>query len=189
MTIKATFTEAGVPSGFWPDSENYPDGSIPESAIEISEDIYIALVNTNGSKVFLNGVISDAPVVAVDLATLQASKLAEINAASQNAVDALVSTYPQFEQLTWSAQQTEASAWFTAVEADRVAALVPWCSACATARGIPLADFMALVKANVDAFIAASATIAGKRQALATAIYSVEDTDDGRAALAAIKWE
>lgn len=119
---------------------------------------------------------------AQELSDARAAKLSEINRAAQAAAQALISGYPDFEQKTWDRQRAECEAWFGAT--DPAADLVPWCSACAAARGVELAEFMAKVKGNVDAFMAASAQIAGARQKLADMIESAASVDD----LAGISW-
>lgn len=104
---------------------------------------------------------------AQELSDARAAKLSEINRAAQAAAQALIAGYPDFEQKTWDRQRTECEAWFAADAPT--ADLAPWCSACAAARGIELAGFMDKVRENVDAFLAASAQIAGARQKLVDA--------------------
>jgi hypothetical protein len=177
--------------GFY-DTDIHTAEQIPADAVDVSDEDYHLLFERQSEGFDIQPSESGYPVAVervVSFAALQNAKLAEINREAQKSVNVYLSRYPEFERLSWATQQQEAAVWFAATPVDRIASIVPWCAAAANARGVALADFVALVKGNVDAFTLASAQVSGKRQALADQIYALEDTPAGRDALAAITWE
>ena len=95
------------------------------------------------------------------LEEVKAAKLSEINAAADRAIATLTATYPDREISTFDKQESEARAY----AADPTAS-TPLLSALAEARGISLPDLVERVLAKADAFIVASGSIIGQRQAL-----------------------
>jgi hypothetical protein len=163
-------------NGFYIDDENAPGDSVV-----ITEAKYDELLSKQSEGLEIQSDESGYPIAVervVSLEDLKSAKRSEILTMSQNSANALIAGYPEFERLSWSTQQQEAAKWFSTSAANRNTALVPWCAAAASERGIPLADFVGLVKANADAFTQASATIAGKRQRLFDAIDSAEAKED-----------
>lgn len=95
------------------------------------------------------------------LEEVKAAKLSEINAAADRAIATLTATYPDRELATFDKQESEARAY----AADPTAS-TPLLSALAEARGISLPDLVERVLVKADAFIVASGSIIGQRQAL-----------------------
>lgn len=95
------------------------------------------------------------------LEEVKAAKLSEINAACDGLLNALTATYPDWEISTFDKQESEARAY----AADPTAS-TPLLSALAQARGISLPDLAERVLAKADAFVVASGSIIGQRQAL-----------------------
>lgn len=106
------------------------------------------------------------------LEDLREQKLAEINAAFDDAAAALVSGYPEAERLTWPVQQAEALAW----EADPDAP-TPYLDELAAAREVAPEEMRALTLAAVRAFLAASPGLVGKRQRLRDAALAAPDPE------------
>ena len=119
---------------------------------------------------------------AAELSAAKASKVRELTKAMSAALDEFKSGYPEDEQSTWQQQADECKAWFasSSPSADRV----PWCAACASARGIELNDFMGKVKSHVEAYSKASAEAVGRRKKLVESVQAAETID----AVNAISW-
>lgn len=91
----------------------------------------------------------------------KAAKLAEINAAADQAMAVLTATYPDREIATFDKQESEARAY----AADPTTS-TPLLSALAQARGISFDELVHKVLANANAFTTALGSIIGQRQAL-----------------------
>ncbi len=114
------------------------------------------------------------------LADLRAEQLNAVNAAFERASQALTEGYPASERLTWPIQQAEALAW-----AADPAAPTPYLDGLAAARGIEPAELRQKTLDNVQAWMAASQQLIGRRQQLRDAIAAAATEDDIRA----ITWE
>ena len=90
---------------------------------------------------------------------LKATKLAEINAAYDNTVSALVASYPSNELLTFDKQEAEARAWTADKSAD-----TPLVDALALGRGMDKAELVSRILAKADAFAVATGYLTGLRQ-------------------------
>ena len=102
-------------------------------------------------------------------------RLELVNAAYENAVSALVNTYPPTELLTFDKQEAEARAYL-----DDASASTPFLSGLAAARGITLDDLVRRVIAKSDAFAVVVASLTGQRQRyedLLDAAVTVEDLE------------
>ncbi len=125
---------------------------------------------------------ADAERLATEAAQLQE---AIVRAGGARRLAALAGDYAPAERETWDTQQREARAWL----ADN-AAPTPMLSAIAAGRGIALADLVAKVMANVEAFEAASGAILGQQQALLDALAAVDPAAaDALDQIAVITWE
>ena len=119
---------------------------------------------------------------AAELASAKKAKIRELTKSMSASLDEFKSGYPEDEQSTWQQQADECKAWFASSSPS--ADLVPWCAACASARGIELKDFMDKVKAHVEAYSKASAEAVGKRKKLVEEVQAAETID----AVNAISW-
>ena len=93
------------------------------------------------------------------IAEQKASKLAEINAAYEDAVSRFVTTYPEIERLTFDKQEAEARAWL----AD-ISARTPLIDALAAGRGMDKAELVRRIIAKAEAFATATGYLTGQRQ-------------------------
>lgn len=91
----------------------------------------------------------------------RAFKLAEINAACENELASLQSTYPQSEVLSWDKQEREARAFV-----ENPVSPVPLISALAAAREVDPADLADWIILKADAYTDAVGSALGKRQKL-----------------------
>ena len=114
------------------------------------------------------------------LADYRADQLAAVNAAFEAASQALTEGYPASERLTWPIQQAEALAW----AADPFVS-TPYLDGLAAARGIDAGALVRKTLANVEAWMAASQQLIGRRQALRDAIAAAATVE----AIQAITWE
>lgn len=125
-------------------------------------------------------------------------KQREINAAYQAELDAILADYPRAETLTWDKQEREARAWWAWHDPDgnnRAGAepATPYLDALAASRGITLLDLVQRVIAKADAWISASGSATGKRQALEDQVLAVTLADyattaEAIAAVEAVVW-
>jgi ABC-type Zn2+ transport system substrate-binding protein/surface adhesin len=122
---------------------------------------------------------------AAELEAARTAKIAEINAALDAALSDYTGEYPGSEQATWDTQKAESAEWEAAAEADRNADLVPWCAACASARGEDLDAFMTKLAEKISAYRTASAAFVGKRQKLVKEVEAAATADE----VNAISWE
>ena len=112
----------------------------------------------------------------------KAAKLAEINTACDNILNAATATYPASEVLTFDQQTIEAQAY----QAENNAK-VPLLSALAASRKIPLPELVQRVLAKHDAFSALSGMIIGQRQALEDRLNSCETINEVNAIIVSIE--
>lgn len=115
---------------------------------------------------------------------LKAAKLCEINMAAQSMVASVTTAYPPFEVLTWPSQTSEVIAW----QEDSTAP-TPTCDLICERRGLERTDFLNRTLAKVLQFREIASAVAGERQKLEDEVGALaEDTEENRAALAAIAW-
>lgn len=128
----------------------------PQAAIWCNQNnCYIEKISDNEYQ------IKEIVIPEVSLGEAKADKLAEINTACDQILNAATATYPASEVLTFDQQTIEAKAY----QADNTAS-VPLLSALAASRNIPLPDLVGRVIAKHDDFSALSGTVIGQRQAL-----------------------
>jgi hypothetical protein len=106
-------------------------------------------------------------------------KRAEIDAAYDAALLVITSKYPESERNSWAKQESEARAW----TANNSAA-TPLLTAICTARGITLAQQVAKVITNADAYAQIAGAIIGKRQALISQVDAALNITE----IDAVKW-
>lgn len=128
----------------------------------------------------VDGAVVPPPVPPPSLDGLKVEKLAEINAAFDQAAQALTAGYPEAERLTWDTQRAEALAW----QVDPLAP-TPYLDGLAAARGITAEDMRQKTLDQTLLFLQASQLLVGKRQRLRDAIDAATD----EAEVLAINWE
>jgi len=107
---------------------------------------------------------------APDFETLQAEKLARINALARAALAPLVAGIPQREIDSWGQQVREAEALVSDPNA-----LTPQLAQIAAARGLSVAELAGRVRAMTAAIAPASGAVIGRRQALEDAVLDAPD--------------
>lgn len=172
----------------------HPD--IPGRAVPVSADDYAVLIDARSSGCLLyvaDGRVTATPpppdgchewdgsawVLSPDkaaqrLAQAKAAKLAEVNRAAQAAINraAGLDEVPDFEVRTWALQGAEAKAWHADPSAP-----TPTLDAIAAARGVPPEILKQKAYDKTVAFGALTATVAGRRQALADRIEAAQDAE------------
>ncbi|WIX31196.1 hypothetical protein QO259_10125 [Salinicola sp. JS01] len=126
--------------------------------------------------------IAPYEVPPVDVEALAASKLDEINRASEADLAELRRQYPQYEIDTWPQQEAEARAW----QADNNAH-TPTLDGIAARRGIAFDELVRRVIANAEAYRPIVTDVIGKRQRLEDQIRAAVDAGDA-GAIRAISW-
>lgn len=111
------------------------------------------------------------------LESIRSRKLAEINAAYQQAIATLTPTYPDDERLTFDKQEAEARAWL----ADN-STPTPFVDALAAGRQMDKAELVSRIIAKADAFALASGSLTGQRQRYED-MLDVAETADAVAAI------
>ncbi|HQU03497.1 MAG TPA: hypothetical protein PLT25_02145 [Acidocella sp.] len=119
------------------------------------------------------------PTAAQALVAAQSTQIGAINAAAQNALAAIVATYPDLEVATWPQQYAEAQA-FTANNT----AATPMLSAIASAASSTVAVMAAGVLGKASAYQAASGAAIGRRIILTAQIEAATTP----AAVKAVVW-
>lgn len=104
-------------------------------------------------------VTDEEPPSPPSLEEVKTARLAEVNAAYDEAVSALVSTYPASELITFDKQEAEARAWL----ADS-SARTPLIDALVLGRGIDKAELVRRIVAKAEAFAVATGYLTGQRQ-------------------------
>ena len=115
-------------------------------------------------------------VVCIDFADIEqirTRKLSEINTACEATLAAVKAGYPDSEVLSWSVQETEARAY--ALDDTKP---IPFLTALADARGVTVANLVALIIAKADAFAGISGSLIGKRQKLEKLAELAETIED-----------
>ncbi len=157
---------------------------IPDSAVEISDDIFWMTINEiDGQWKLVNESVIKVPFPAPSAARMISTAQARINAAYQAAVDVMTAGYPEDEIKSWPKQEQEARAWL----ASPSEAVTPWIDAAAAARGITKGDLVAKIIDNANIFTVAHGALTGKRQALRDQIDALGN-DPTQEQLDAIQW-
>lgn len=124
----------------------------------------------------------EAEPLDIGIDALLESKLLEIKLAAETEAGILVSSYPDFEKITWGDQEREALAYQEDPDVELV--VLPLI---AQARGLDLGDLVSRVLAKAAMYRQAAAQITGKRQALEDAAWDAFNAGDAEA-LSAISW-
>ena len=162
MSVQHFVTSSGVYIG------TYIDGAVPpDGAISVP-------VGPTDARQIWNGEAWELP-----LAVAQAHQLTIINTACDTALNALTTTYPSNEVLSWDQQVAEAQA-YTASNT----AITPLLSAIATASSTNVAALTASVLAKSNAYKAQVGALIGQRQALSNQIQAATTV----AAVQGIAW-
>jgi hypothetical protein len=151
----------------------------PPDAVAISDadGEQISKATNRGDYNYVNGqLVFDA------IGQLERDKNTEIDAAYKAAIGVVSDAYPSTERDSWTKQDAEARAW----TADH-AAVTPFLTALAAARGIPIADLAAKVLGKADAYVVYAAQTIGRRQARQDAIAAAVAAND-LSALQAVVW-
>ncbi len=178
-----------------PEGLNAPFSTDGAATVECSDaDIALALPAVGGTAAYWDGakVVAAPPSPGsaytwdwtskswtLDMAAGIAAKNAQITAAAQAALAAVVAAYPDLEVSTWPQQYAEAQA-YTASNG----AATPMLSAIAAASGKTVAALAANVMAKAAAYQAAAGAVVGKRIALQTKASAATTQAD----LDAIAW-
>lgn len=112
------------------------------------------------------------------LEQLRERKVTEISTEAQQQANAYMAQYPEFERLTWDAQEREARAFLADDLTD-----TPTLSPIAQARGLSVVELAERVVNKADTFRAAAAQLAGTRQALEDQIMAAETIEQVRAVI------
>lgn len=104
-------------------------------------------------------VTDEDPPAPPSLEEVKAAKLSEVNAAYDEAVSAMVSTYPSTELLTFDKQESEARAWLSNSSAE-----TPLVNALAAGRGMDKGELVSRIITKADAFAVATGYLTGQRQ-------------------------
>ena len=104
-------------------------------------------------------VTEEEPPAPPSLEEVKAARLAEVNAAYDEAVSALVATYPDAELLTFDKQEAEARAWTVDHNAE-----TPLVDMLAAGRQMDKAGLVSRIIAKADAFALAVGYLTGQRQ-------------------------
>lgn len=120
-------------------------------------------------------VTEELPVVSSEptLHELKTAKLTEINDAYDNAVSALVFSYPSNELLTFDKQEAEARAW----TADK-SAETPLVDALALGRGMDKAELVSRILIKAEAFAVATGYLTGLRQRYEDMLGQAQSVED-----------
>ena len=107
------------------------------------------------------------------LEELKAAKLAEINAAYDSAVSALVAGYPSNELLTFDKQETEARAWTADNSAD-----TPLVDALALGRGMDKTELVSRILVKAESLAVATGYLTGLRQRYEDSLELAQSAQD-----------
>ena len=138
----------------WADDDNWP---LEPEAYNDEVAPYVAL--WQAEKALRDKAAAEAAEEYNSLASTKARKLAEINAACDAALAALMASYPSSELLTFDKQEAEARALLADPEAA-----TPFLTPLAAARGLETEELARKVIAKADAFTTASGHVIGLRQ-------------------------
>ena len=182
-------------NGFFDDAEG---GFVPESAVEISQDKYLELLNgqaqgkqiiadKTGKPILIDSQPSAAHVLNLDTLTwdISAEKQTALFAQQKEGLlnklankadqlkNGLLAGYPQTEIESFYRQEKEALAW----QADHNT-LTPMLSQIARARGVPLDILISKVIEKSAQFAVAIGIIIGQRQAFEDRLLALKTPDD-----------
>lgn len=118
-------------------------------------------------------VTDEEPPAPPSLEEVKTARLAEVNAAYDEAVSALVATYPDAELLTFDKQEAEARAWLADSAAD-----TPLIDALAAGRGMDKAELVSRIMKKADAFAVAVGFLTGQRQRYEDEISAAGNAED-----------
>ena len=182
MAKNILFTDGKLAARY--DSDIHGD-AIPENAIEVSEELFWRTINeTDGIWSFVDGEIVKLPFPEKTVEQAIAEKKAEINVAYEDAMNAITSSYPASEMLSWDKQEAEARAY----ETDPLAS-TPLVDALANARGLDKEELVSRILVKADQFAVYSGMTIGKRQALEDALAVLEaDPETTVEDVEAISW-
>lgn len=130
-----------------------------ENAIEVSEEIYIKIMQ-NQVNFYQNGEFIYKPeMIELSFNELKEKKLNEIEISFKNAMSSLDKT-PDEERLTFERQEREAREYLASNDESKA----PFLKALATSREVPLDDLAQKVLLKADKYAEISAVLIGKRQ-------------------------
>lgn len=133
--------------------------------------LYINQAATDSA--ILQAMFHTATLTPLDLPTLKAIKLAQINASYQEALDLITQATPQAEIQSWATQESEAKAYQNSQEAP-----TPYIDSLAKARGVEKGELVAKILEKAQIFSTLSATLTGSRQKCEDAIAKAQNAKD-----------
>lgn len=133
--------------------------------------LYINQAATDSA--ILQAMFHTATLTPLDLPTLKAIKLAQINASYQEALDLITQATPQAEIQSWATQESEAKAYQANQEAP-----TPYIDSLAKARGVEKGELVAKILEKAQIFSTLSATLTGSRQKCEDAIAKAQNAKD-----------
>lgn len=133
--------------------------------------LYINQAATDSA--ILQAMFHTATLTPLDLPTLKAIKLAQINASYQETLDLITQATPQAEIQSWATQESEAKAYQNNQEAP-----TPYIDSLAKARGVEKGELVAKILEKVQVFSTLSATLTGSRQKCEDAIAKSQNAKE-----------
>lgn len=133
--------------------------------------LYINQAATDSA--ILQAMFHTATLTPLDLHTLKAIKLAQINASYQEALDLITQATPQAEIQSWATQESEAKAYQANQEAP-----TPYIDSLAKARGVEKGELVAKILEKAQVFSTLSATLTGSRQKCEDAITKAQSSQE-----------
>lgn len=133
--------------------------------------LYINQAATDSA--ILQAMFHTATLTPLDLPTLKAIKLAQINASYQEAIDLITQATPQAEIQSWATQESEAKAYQANQEAQ-----TPYIDSLAKARGVERGELVAKILEKAQIFSTLSATLTGSRQKCEDAIAKAQNAKE-----------
>lgn len=133
--------------------------------------LYINQAATDSA--ILQAMFHTATLTPLDLPTLKAIKLAQINASYQEALDLITQATPQAEIQSWATQESEAKAYQANQEAQ-----TPYIDSLAKARGVEKRELVAKILEKAQIFSTLSATLTGSRQKCEDAIAKAQNAKE-----------
>lgn len=138
---------------------------------------YEHLVSPANTTIGEDGNIIFTPPEPEPLERIKVRKLAEINAAYQQAIATLTPTYPNDERLTFDKQEQEARSWLVDNSTS-----TPFIDALAVGRQMDKVELVSRIIAKANAFALASGSLTGQRQRYED-MLDVAETADAVAAI------
>lgn len=133
--------------------------------------LYINQAATDSA--ILQAMFHTATLTPLDLPTLKAIKLAQINASYQETLDLITQATPQAEIQSWATQESEAKAYQANQEAQ-----TPYIDSLAKARGVEKGELVAKILEKAQIFSTLSAALTGSRQKCEDAIAKAQNAKD-----------